>query len=346
MYEHKDADNLSSPTTAGTLPVKEAKYSAISTGKDLKGKISSAVVTGTGKTADQLVREWFQIISDNSKDPNKLGTPAVYTDSEGRNLSQLINKLLIGSVSYYQATGVYLEGLLSKDNATAVTGSGGVAEPFTAMEHSWDEAFGYLGAARDFARYTDAQLAGAVADYVYDSNADGAIDLGTEYNYAVARNAGKRDKDAVGTDFSKDVFDAFLKGRTAITNKGTTADITTHRTAASNAFEKIIASTVVHYINDVISDMGALTNESNALNSHTLNNHWGEMKGYAWALQYNPFKMITDAQLQQLHTLLGDKAVYAASESAEHTAYIQKLNDAREILKTAYGFSTENMDKW
>jgi hypothetical protein len=340
-YEHKDADNLSSLTTTGTLPVKETKYSTISTGKDLKGKISSDVVTGTGKNADALIREWFQIISDNSKDPSKLGTSAVYTDSQGHNLSQLINKLLLGSVAYYQATGVYLNDLLTKDN---VARSG--TEPYTVMEHSWDEAFGYFGAARDFARYTDAQLSGAVADYVHDSNADGAIDLATEFNYAIARNAGKRDKDASGVDFSKDAFDAFLKGRTAIVNKGTTADITAHRTAVVNTFEKIIAATVVHYINDVIKDMATLTNESNAQNSNTLNGHWGEMKGYAWALQYSPFKLISTTQLEELHYLLGDAAVYAAPGTAEHTAYLTKLNSARDILKTAYSFSTENTNSW
>ena len=43
----------------------------------------------------------------------------------------------------------------------------------TAMEHAWDEAFGYFGAARDYSRYTDEQLAGKVDDFTFDSNGDG-----------------------------------------------------------------------------------------------------------------------------------------------------------------------------
>ena len=78
------------------MPVVENRYSSISTGKNLSGKISSEVVIGYGKTADELVREWFEIIAANSQDADKLGTPAVYTDDNGVDLTQMINKVLIG----------------------------------------------------------------------------------------------------------------------------------------------------------------------------------------------------------------------------------------------------------
>ena len=82
------------------------------TGKNLNGKIyKETLIEYPGKTADDKVREWIQIIADNSQDPNKLGTPAVYTTDDGLDLSQMINKVLIGTVPYYQATGNYLKKL-------------------------------------------------------------------------------------------------------------------------------------------------------------------------------------------------------------------------------------------
>ena len=46
------------------------------------------------------------------------------------------------------------------------------------MEHKWDEAYGYFGAARDYLRYSDAQLAGKTpAEFSFDSNGDGKIDV-------------------------------------------------------------------------------------------------------------------------------------------------------------------------
>lgn len=341
-YDHSDADNMMTITPTGTLQPLETKYATLGPNVKLVNKISPAQVIGTGKTADQLLREWFQIIADNSQDPTKLGTPNVYID-QGRNLSQLINKVLHGSVAYYQGTGVYLQGLLDKDNSKGVDKTGGGTEPYTAMEHSWDEAFGYWGAARDYARYTDAQLAGATADYVYDSNGDGKIDLKTEYNYTFARNAGKRDKSATGLDLTKETFDAFLKGRTTIVNKGTVDALTAYRTMVANNWEKNIAATVIHYINQVRTNTSALTNESTATNSPTLSNVWGEMKGFAIALQYNPFKMISEAQLTQLHELLGSAPVIAPGGSTANTEYMTKLENARNILKTVYGFSEANV---
>ena len=216
LYAYDDGYDLESLTTAGSMPVVESRYSSISTGKNLNGKISGDVVIGYGKTADELVRGWFEIIAGNSQDGDKLGTPAVYTDENGVDLTQMINKVLIGAVPYYQATGVYLAGLLDRGNGEPHS----EGKAYSSMEHGWDEAFGYFGAARDYARYTDEQLAGSVGDYTFDSNGDGSIDFNSEYNFGLSRNAGKRDKGGAGVDFTGDIFAAFLAGRTLIVNQG------------------------------------------------------------------------------------------------------------------------------
>ena len=340
FYAYDDALNLKTLTTTGSLLALESQYSSLSTGKNLVGKISGNPVIGYNRTADDLVREWFKEIADNSQDSDKLGTAMAYTTDDGVDMSQMINKVLIGAVPYYQATGVYLNSLLERDNSEARDGT----DPYTAMEHAWDEAFGYFGAARDYARYTDEQLAGSVDDFTFDSNGDGSIDFKSEYNFGLSRNAAKRDKGGTSVDFTKDIFDAFLAGRTAITNQGTIEEISAHRQAAAEGMEKVIAATVVHYINDTLSDMSKLgTADENRAN---LNKHWAEMKGYTVALQYNPFKLISDGQLRELHGIIGEAPKYDAPGSSTYKTQVANYERAKVVLQTAYGFSSANMENW
>ena len=340
LYEYDDALNLKTLTTTGAVPALESHYSSLSTGKNLVGKISDEPVIGYNRPADDLVREWFNAIADNSLDADKLGTPMAYTTDDGVDMSQMINKVLIGAVPYYQATGVYLNGLLERDNSEARDGT----DPYTAMEHAWDEAFGYFGAARDYARYTDDQLAGSVDDFTFDSNGDGSIDFKSEYNFGLSRNAAKRDKGGSGVDLTQEIFSAFLAGRTAITNQGSVAEISAHRQAASEGMEKVIAATVVHYINDTLSDMSKLgTADENIAN---LNKHWAEMKGYTVALQYNPFRLISDGQLAELHGIMGEAPLYDEPGSSGYKTQVANYERAKVVLQSAYGFSGDNMANW
>ncbi len=340
LYEYDDALNLETLTTTGALPALESHYSSLSTGKNLVGKISDEPVIGYNRPADDLVREWFNAIADNSQDADKLGTPMAYTSDAGVDMSQMINKVLIGAVPYYQATGVYLNGLLDRDNSEGRDGT----DPYTAMEHGWDEAFGYFGAARDYARYTDDQLAGSVDNFTFDSNGDGSIDFKSEYNFGLSRNAAKRDKGGSGVDFTQEIFNAFLAGRTAITNQGSVADISAHRQAASEGMEKVIAATVVHYINDTLSDMSKLGTPDE--NRADLNKHWAEMKGYTVALQYNPFRLINDGQLAELHGIMGEAPVYDEPGSNGYQTQVANYERAKVVLQAAYGFSNANMQNW
>ena len=341
FYEHDDALGLQSLTTVGSHSILQTTYSELSSGKDLVGKISPDVVIGSGgKTADDLIREWFDIIVANSLDPTKLGTAAVYTTDAGLDLSQMINKLLIGAVTYAQSTSKYLAGLLDQDNTVARNGT----DAYTAMEHYWDESFGYYGAARDYARYSDDQLDGGAEDYSYDSNDDGSIDLKSEYNFGISRNAGKRDKGGTGVDFTKEIFDAFLAGRTEIHNQGTVGRISVHRQTAAEGMEKVIAATVVHYINDTLGDMANIGTADENIVNH--NKHWAEMKAFTIALQYNTFGQITSADLEELHTLMGEAPKYDAPGTSAYDATVANLNAAKAVMLTVYGFSSANMAGW
>ena len=343
LYDHKDASNMKTLTTAGGTPLVADAYSKISTGKNLKGKISADPVIGYGKPADALVQEWFQTIAENCKDSSKLGTAAAYTDENGVDLSQMINKVLVGAVHYYQSTGVYLNGILEQDNAKQYKDD--PAKTYTAMEHKWDEAFGYFGAARDYLSYSDAQLAGKTpAEFSRDSNGDGKIDFKSEYNFGLSRNAGKRDKGASGTNLTQDIFQAFVTGRAIIAGEGDINQVAAQREIAAAGMEKVIAATVVHYINDTLADMSKLGTADENLTD--LNKHWAEMKGFTVALQYSPFKKVTDGNLAELHGIMGKSPSYAKPGSAEYDQTVANYKRAKQVLQVACGFSAENVAKW
>lgn len=340
FYAHDDSYNMTTLTNpTGGLNALELKYSSISTGKNLSGKIyGEYLIEYPDKMADDLIREWIEIIADNSQDPAKLGTPAVYTTEDGVDLNQMINKVLIGTVPYYQATGKYLAQLFDKGNSEAKAG-----ETYTDMEHYWDEAFGYFGAARDYNAYSDADIKGKVNK---DSNSDGKINYNSEYNFSLAVGAAKRDVGATSStvDLTTDIFTAFLTGRALITAEGSQEDIAVQQVAAAEGMEKVIAATVVHYINDTLNDMAAYGTSSYNKTNH--NKHWAEMKGYAIGLQTSSFKMIFDSQLRELADAMGTAPVYAEPGSTAYNTAVADLQRARQVLQDAYGFSTADVENW
>ena len=305
-----------------------------------------------------------------------IATPMI--SKEGVHYRQLIQKFLSVAVNFSQGTNDYL-----------LTDFGSVLGPYkdkaySTAAHKFDEGFGYYGAARDINDYTDDEAAGkgGRAEYgngYYDSNGDGLIDLRSEFVFGHAQNCAKRDrlKDAEGnpyTDFSKEAMDAFMIGRRILQNAEEAGELTEAANEALQAqikiaavaWEKCIAATVVHYINDVTIDMGGFTNGAFADRSNFVNlaKHWGEMKGFALGLQFSalsPFrdgstgKSVTD--LKTVLDLMGDAPMMpdgsqngqpttAASADAAVAGYLDDLQDARTILAEAYGFNPDAVAIW
>ncbi|MDC1211879.1 DUF4856 domain-containing protein [bacterium] len=73
------------------------------------------------------------------------GSESRLFDENGWEPQQLIEKVLMGAVFYYQATSIYLStDKMNVDNEIVEEGEG------TTMQHHWDEAYGYFGASKDF----------------------------------------------------------------------------------------------------------------------------------------------------------------------------------------------------
>ena len=328
--------------SASGLTTVQTKYHDISTShlNDRLTAVASYTIPGYDANAGTLVNGWVQEAVANGK-----------TRASGIRLDQMTQKTLWGAISYWQATSKYMSKIPTDDNSVAVEG-----KSYTAMEHHWDESFGYFGAALDYnTGYTDDN--DRKSSPYFDSNSDGKIDFKTEYNVGWAVTAAKRDLctgcDA-GLDFTKTIFDAYIKGRTMIVNQEPLAQILEQRDLIMATWEKVVAAVTIHYINDVIDDMDAIIAAGDATvtpaSSATADyeNHWGEMRGYANGLLYNDFKKIATDNLNRLYVVMGTAPVYPKDGSfAAMQAYRGQLaGEAKAILKASYGFSDANMNSW
>ncbi len=362
--------------TSGELPFgfssdpapAQIAYNDISSGKDIVGKLAGNDPVGQHKdwstefvgwsaegvtSPESLVRHWvgqldaaavdwaFGTIA---TDPSGNPVPNVYVTAEGTDLRQLIQKFLVAGVAYSQAADDYLDddtegkGLLA-DHTMVEEG-----KAYTALEHAWDEGFGYFGATVTYGEWTDAEISAGTKDV--DGNL--AIDLTSEVVWGHAGNAGKRDNGAnVPTDFSGDAFKAFRAGRAILAEADgeLSADemdaLEGHRDAALLAWESAIAATVVHYINDTLKDMGEFGTEAYSFGDHA--KHWSEMKGFALAFQFSRFSSFSDAEFAELHDLLGQAPVLSDAGETAIADYKADLLAARTLVGEAMGFDADNL---
>jgi hypothetical protein len=372
-------------------------YGDISSGKNLDGKIAGGNGEGGGETSKlidgeffgweslsandkpiDLVDSWTAALAAQASDGNSFSittvdgevtVDSVHYDAAGRNYRQLLQKFLMGAVSFSQGTNDYFQ----SDWATQVTLQEGPGKNYTEAEHNYDEAFGYYGAARNNNDYTDLEARAKSGrdewkNGYHDTNGDGLIDPRSEFNFGHSQNCAKRDVGSSGntnpTDLSTEAMSAFLAGRQVIANASAAGFITDaelaelqgHIKTAALTWEKCIAATAIHYINDVTADIGEFSNGGYASVSNftNLGKHWSELKGFALSLQFSPFSPfrdveVTDANLNDLKSVLsaiGDAPVLATDTQATIDAYLQALATARAILQVAYGFDAENVAGW
>lgn len=274
-------------------------------------------------------------------DPSGAAIPKWYVSADGIDHQQLLQKFLLGAVTYSQGTDDYLDEGLTADNAAPEEDAA-----YTALEHQWDEGFGYWGGARNYLEYTDDEVAGAdgrpaFASGYQDHDADGAIDLWSEYNFGASVNAAKRDRGAaaagVELDYSAQTMQAFLHGRAIIAaadgplSASQRADLEAQRDLAVDGWERSLAATAVYYFNDTLKDMAS---DDYVFVDHA--KHWSELKGFLLTLQFNPRAQVSRETLSTIHDLVGRAPVSPLDPDAD--AYAQDLVTARGLLADAYGF--------
>ena len=227
------------------------------------------------------------------------GLKAYLMNGNGLEYTQIIEKGLMGACFYYQATAVYFgSDKMNVDNTTVTAGEG------TAMEHHWDEAFGYLAVPIDF-----------------PTNTDGLAFWG---KYCNDRNA------ILGTN--KAIMDNFLKGRAAISNNDLTARDEAILEIQKN-WELVSVGTAIHYLNAALANFN-----DNALRNHALS----EAAAFIYALQFNPNKKVTNANVTDLLIQIGGDANFANMNF--YTTTEANLQAAKDQLATYYNLEDKKDD--
>jgi len=378
IYSKENSDIDATPYTFSKTDVTLTPgptYGDISTGKDIKGKLAGednalrhgdlkgwATGLDADPTPDEFVQYLFGLLADNVVNPldrinpvDNVSVLAPHVTENGVDLQQLVQKFLVMGVTYSQGTGDYLsddlgegKGILS---SAAQKVKDDVPSAYSTLEHSWDEGFGYFGAARDYNDYTDLEIRAKEgrAEYnkgFHDTNGDGLIDLNAEINFAASVNAAKRDvgsAESAPTDFTKATFDAFLKGRALITQQpeGYEAALLEQRDVIVNNWEKTYAATIVHYINELLQDMANFDTDDYSFTGHA--KHWSEMKGFALGLQFNPNALMSIDNVIAVNTFFGDQPVLPTASVNDIAEYKTNLLSARTIFQQSYSFADANV---
>ncbi len=351
-----------------SAPVLQAVYDDVSSGKNLVEKLAGNDPTGQHAdwstelvgwdaagitTPESLVRSWFDAIDAQAVDwaagavplgPDGTPVPAVFVSPEGLDHQQLLEKFLRGAIAYSQATDDYLDDDLDGKglNQSHEPPEDGL---YTDLEHAWDEAFGYFGAAVTYGGWTDSEI----ADGDLDVDGDGFIDLSSELCWGHSVNAGKRDLGAVvATDFTAEAWQGFHAGRALLAESAGTplsddqlAALSSSRDQAVSAWEKAIAASVVHYINETLADHAAMEGDGYSFADHA--KHWSELKGFALSLQFNPRSTLSASEFASLHGLIGTAPALATASAGALDTTTANLREARTLLGEAYGFDSANL---
>jgi len=225
----------------------------------------------------------------------------ILVDENGWEFTQIIEKGLMGAVFYNQIFNVYLTDARignDVDNETIEDGKN-----YTSKEHHWDEAFGYFGVPIDFPA-GDPVLEGSEerfwANYTNDLNTAELL-----------------------SNVNSTLMNAYLTGRAAIV-----ADdfemIVEQRDILYKWHEIVTAATAIHYINSTISDLNNNNDVANAFH------HLSEAYAFLKAVQYSPFKKLTQAEI---NTILNSNF---GTDGNFWSVTIPGLNEAKNTISSKY----------
>ena len=237
--------------TTSTISVNGAALNSSTV--QLKNKVASSRPSSEAQPVRTTIEGYFDEIEEASHSvtatasqgvAGKLGTYLV--DAKGIEITQIIQKSLIGALQLDYISNVLLDEGLNADNHSLVGD-----ENYTQLEHNWDEAYGlltlnpvYLQGATDAARNTVEFAAGS---YIWEYN---------KANYAK-------------------IYPAFLKGRAAIVNNDR-SEFQTQATFIRTEFEKALAGAALGYLDKW------KTGTTDAARAHAI----GEGLGFIYSLRF------------------------------------------------------------
>ena len=279
------------PKSKDGFKIKQTSLHQISKGKNISGKFyDGAMPAWPGNMSGKDVA--YNMIAMAAKS-NK-----GFDADTGYDWAQLISKYTMGAMAFNQAVDNYLDEKLSAEkkpnNKPYKDGA-----HYTGKEHSWDEAFGYWGAAahqHGFNPNKVYEIAKMKNQGAADKNGDGMVDLKSEYVFGPCYYAAAFDRSGTkSTNYTNTMFDAFLDGRKLITaaagdalSDSERSQLKAYAATIEENWEKVLAEAVFKYAGSVYKDINKMKDLSgDDLNKayRTYAKHWGELKGFAMAMQ-------------------------------------------------------------
>lgn len=239
---------------------------------------STSVVPGGDGVAGVVV---------STTDPTKM----YCLNANGFDYTEMAAKTIMGSCFYYQALNTYLENISIDDNTTIDSVNG------TAMEHHFDEAFGYFG-----------------------------VPINFPTNTVDARYWGKYCNDVNAVLSSNNMMNYFLTARAAITNKDypvRDANIYLIKTK----WDLLVAACVIHELNKAMVDF-----TDDALRNHLLS----EAIAFVHCFKYNLNTLITNTQINDVLNLIGTNLYQVSladiTAARDMVSTIYNLDSVKTIL--------------
>lgn len=309
-YFNNEGDlDIISPVSKDGFPVLQTKVSEISSSANVAGKFYKGLVPGYpgNQTGVEVIQHMFSQAAKANKG---------FDAENGMDWGQLISKFTMGAMQYNQAVDNYLDEKMTAGNKPNNKPYKDGAH-YTGKEHSWDEAFGYWGAPAH-AMDLDGATAYAVAKQkdlaAADANGDGVVDLKSEYTFGPAYYAAAADKSGTKTtNYLGTIMQAFLDGRKVITEANgealsaeELAAVQGYAAVIGSEWEKVLAEATFKYAGSVYKDiekMKGLEGEELAKAYRAYGKHWGELKGFALAIQTG--KNNLGATAVELNKLIG-----------------------------------------
>jgi hypothetical protein len=221
-------------------------------------------------------------------------------DAKGFEYGQFIQKGMMGALMLDQISNIYLGSeKQAADNNVVVSGKN-----YTALEHHWDEAYGYL-----------------TSNEVYPKK-DPADN--TKWLESFLGSYVRQVSTTVGGENPENVYLAFLKGRAAIVNKDNTtrdAQIAYIRTS----LEKAIAIIAVSYLNKT------KTATTDGAKVHALS----EGVGFVYSLRYGHNAKINKAKSDELLGILMNK------QNGFWSLTNADIDNVRDQVAAAFGINKE-----
>jgi hypothetical protein len=235
------------------------------TTKLLRSKTSASAMRGSSAVKasfDAWIQEYVNDVMPNygvDAAPGQAGAFGSYAfNAKGHEIDQLFFKGLIGAFTLDQIVNNYIDSAYlesyKEDNTNDVIS--GSSNPYTTMEHKWDEGFGYLyGHAGE-----DIATAG--------STPSGSGNLLMKYFKKV------NSSDTKDPQIANDVYNAFITGRAAIVAKNYIV-MDAQSAIIKQKLSSVIGHFAIHYLSGAITNIGTSTGADRLPAFHGLSEGYG-----------------------------------------------------------------------